>query len=437
MSFDTAAVTAKGTVDMAGKSGVLTALDARLAGLVFEAAEGKKIAFDNASLTANGTFDLARKGGVLTSLEARLPGLAPLRLAGRYGSGKNASSELRFEGRGLDVPALRAIAAPFIPEGFAGWDLGGTLDLSLSARRPAPSGDDLGFSATISLAGAKFNDPSFTVAGEGLDPVLKIEGAGSASKGLSFNAGLDIGQGESLWKSVYIAWSKHPLKLTAAGRYDPGSGGLDGLAARVLLPEVGSIDITGSAKLGPAPSFDLATETRLSLGPLYSLYTQTGVSEEARMLLEGTLGATLRVRKNGEALSVGGPGQARRYEHGAASDQDVPPRRHGRPAGPLRIRAIRRVNPGRGAAPRGGAPPHRRVPERLPDPEARGHLRCAPASTPWASSPSAWSFTAAGSSSAGRSSASIPRPAPSRGSARSPCATSTSRSSPSSRRSSS
>jgi hypothetical protein len=306
MALDSAAITAKGTFDLAGKTGVLSALDARLAALAFEAARGKRIAFDNATLMAQGTFDLAGKTGVLTSLEARLPGLAPLRLAGRFSSGKRASSEIRFEGRGLDVPALRAIAAPFIPEGFAGWELGGTLDLSLFARRPAASGEELGFSATVALAGAKFNDPSFTVAGEGLDPVFKIDVAGSASKGLSFNVGLDIGQGESLWKSLYVAWSKHPLRLTAAGRYDPGSGALDGLAARVLLPELGSIDITGSAKLGPASSFDLATETQLGLGPLYALFTQAGVSGEGRMKLEGTLGATLHVRKNGEALSVGG-----------------------------------------------------------------------------------------------------------------------------------
>ena len=69
-----------------------------------------------------------------------------------------------------------------------------------------------------------------------LDPVLEFEAAGSASGGLTFNGGLEIGQGESLWKSVYVSWSKHPLKLTVAGRYDPGSGGIDGLAARVLLP---------------------------------------------------------------------------------------------------------------------------------------------------------------------------------------------------------
>ena len=201
-----------------------------------------------------------------------MPGLAPLRLSGRYGSGKGAPSELRFEGRGLDLPALRAVAAPFIPAGFAGWDLGGTLDLSLSGRRPAGARGGWAFSGTVSLAGAKFNDPSFTIAGDGLDPVLKLEGTGSPSTGLSFSGSLDISQGESLWKSIYIAWAKHPLKLTAAGRYDSDSGAIDGLTARVLLPEVGSIDITGTAKLAPTPAFDLATESapepRSALFPL-------------------------------------------------------------------------------------------------------------------------------------------------------------------------
>ncbi len=72
------------------------------------------------------------------------------------------------------------------------------------------------------------------------------------------------------------------------------------------MPEVGSIDIAGSAALGPAPAFDLSAETRLSLGPLYSLYTQAGVSEETRMKLEGILGATVLVRKSGQGLSAAG-----------------------------------------------------------------------------------------------------------------------------------
>ncbi len=294
-------------VGSATKSGAgITLLDARLAGLTYDASEGKKIALDKASLTAKGTLDLVRKAGVLTSLEAVLPGLPPLRLSGRYGLGKGAPSELRFEGRGFDIPSLRVIAAPLIPAGFAGWDLGGTLDLSLSGRRLAGARGDWAFSGTASLAGAKFNDPSFTIAGDGLDPVLTLEGTGSPSTGLTFSGSLNIGHGESLWKSVYVAWDKHPLRLTAAGRFGTASGAIDDLAARILLAEVGSIDITGTARLAPAPAFDLATESQLSLGPLYSLYTQAGVSEEARMKLEGTLGATLSVRKTGDALSVAG-----------------------------------------------------------------------------------------------------------------------------------
>ena len=284
----------------------ISLLQARLADFVFDAAEGRKIAFETVSLKALGTVDLARKEGVLTSLEALLPGLAPLRLAGRYGSGTGASSELRLDARGLDVPALRALAAPFLPADLAGWDLGGALDFSLAVRRPSAARDDWRVSGTVALAAAKFNDPSFSVAGEGLDPVLRFEAAGSVSKGLAFKGRLDIGHGESLWKSVYIAWTKHPLELEAAGRYVPGTGVLDGLTARILVPEVGSIDIAGAAALGTSPGFDLTAESRLSLGPLYSLYTQAGVSEETRMKLEGILGATVLVRKSGQGFSAAG-----------------------------------------------------------------------------------------------------------------------------------
>lgn len=290
-----------------GRSGAdVVRFEARLSRPAYAAPDGKRTAFDRAELAGQAGIDLASKTVSLPSLEARLPGLAPLRLSGRLGFGPRAASEVRLESRGLDIPALRAVAAPFIPESFAGWDVAGAADLSLSARRPAGPGGDWSLAGSLSLGGLTFNDPSFTVAGEGLDPVVKFEGLRSASKGLSFTGSLGIGRGESLWKAVYISWSGHPLDLTFGGRYDPASGGIDGLAARAVLPGIGAIDVTGSAKLTPAPMFDLRTEAGLSLGPLYSLYTQAGASDESRMKLEGTLGADLRVRKEGDALSVAG-----------------------------------------------------------------------------------------------------------------------------------
>ncbi|MEN6561476.1 MAG: hypothetical protein ABFD52_11940 [Acidobacteriota bacterium] len=284
----------------------ITRLDIGLAGLDYQAAEGKHVAFAKAYLAAKGTIDLVSRAGILSSFEARLPGLAPIRLSGRYGVGPRQAAEFRLGSRGLDLPALRTAAAPFLPAALAGWDLGGALDLALAARRPAASGGDWTFSGTAALAGAKFNDSSFTIAGDGLDPVLEFEGAGSPAKGLSFSGSLDIGRGESLFKSVYLDWGKHPLRLTAAGRCVPATGEIDGLAVRARLPEIGSIDVSGSAKLGPALSLELKAAADLSLGPFYSLYAQAGVAEGARMKLGGRLAAAFDIRKSGGALSVGG-----------------------------------------------------------------------------------------------------------------------------------
>ncbi len=306
IGFDKAAVTAKGRFDLAGKQAVLTSLDARLSGLALDVSAGRRIAFDKAVITAAGGLDLAQRQVVLTSLEARLPNLAPVRLSGRYGSAPGSPAELKLDVRGLDLPALRAAAGPFVPADFAAWDLGGSLDLALAASRLSGARSDWHVAGTASLAGLKFNDPSFTIAGDGLNPVMKIEGSGSPANGFSFSASLETSQGESLLKSVYVTWSKNPLKLTVSGRYDPGSGAIDGLAARVVLPEVGSIDVKGAARLASAPTFDLATEASFSLGPLYSLYSQAGVAEAARTKLEGTLGASLSIRKTADALSVGG-----------------------------------------------------------------------------------------------------------------------------------
>jgi len=284
----------------------ISRFEAAFKSLDFDVAEGKKISFDKVTLAGKSRLDLGRKTVAVDSLEVRFPGIAPLFVTGRYGLGKSGVARVRLESRGLDIPALRGLAAPFIPESFAGWDLGGTANLSLEAHRPSSSKRDWSFTGTLSLAQARFNDPSFTIAGEGLNPVLKVEGALAASKGISFTGALDIEQGESLWKAVYVSWSKHPLKVILVGRYDPSSGGVDGLTTRFLLPTIGEINLAGSAGIQPSPSFDLRTDARLSLGPLYSLYSQAGVSEENRMSLEGMLGADVRIRGEGDALSVKG-----------------------------------------------------------------------------------------------------------------------------------
>ena len=285
----------------------VASLDAVLSRLSVSPAEGKTLSFDRATVTAAGRVDLGSLAVSRASLVARLPGLAPLRLAGRYGFGPGAAADLRFESRGLDIAAVRGLAAPFLPAGLAGWDLAGTADLSLAARRPPGRRAGWSASGSFAFAGVRFNDPAFTVAGEGLDPVVTFETSPAAgSPVLSVTGGMALGKGESLWKSVYVSWERHPLALSFSGRYDPLAGAVDGLAVRFDLAAIGTVDLAGSARTSPSLSFDVGAEARLGLGPLYSLYAQTGVAEEARLKLEGALGASLRLRKDGPALTAGG-----------------------------------------------------------------------------------------------------------------------------------
>ena len=280
--------------------------DVALKGVDIRAFPGKKFAFDRLALAGKAHLDVARKTASIDALVSGVPDIAPLALTGRLGTGTPPTAELRLEGKGLGLPAVRALASPFIPESLAGWDVGGTADLALEARRPASSPEGWRFSGAVSLAQAKFNDPSFTIAGEGLGPALKFEGSWAAATGVSFTGGLEIGSGESLWKTVYVSWGKHPLKATFSGRYDPGSGGVDGLEARFLFPTIGQIDVSGSLKSRPSPAFALKIDSRLSLGPLYSLTAQAESAQASRMSVEGTLGASILARKADDAISVEG-----------------------------------------------------------------------------------------------------------------------------------
>jgi hypothetical protein len=284
----------------------ISRLDATLKGVELDAAPGKRIAFDKITLSGKARLDLARKTAVVNALISGLPDIVPVVLTGRLGSGPPPTVEFRLDSKGLDIPAVRTLVSPFLPESLAAWDVGGTADLSLEARRPSSAPEGWRFSGAVSLAQARFNDPSFTIASEGLEPALTFEGSWAASEGVSFTGGLDIGQGESLWKTVYISWSKHPLKATFSGRYDPGSSGLEGFAARFLFPTIGEINVSGSLHTRPSAAFALKIDSRLSLGPLYSLTGQAGSAQASRMSLDGTFGTALLAREANNALSIEG-----------------------------------------------------------------------------------------------------------------------------------
>lgn len=287
----------------------IASFSVRMDGLTLPVEEGQVIHFASAALSGRAALDLRKNILVIPALRAVLPPLPPLDLTGRLGFGPHVSRSVRLSGKGFDIPALREFLGAFVPAALAEWEAQGAFDLSARATHDGRSGGAWGISAGLDFKSVAFNDPSFTIAGEGLEPAVRIEGTVAPGGGGSpLTASFRLDRGESLFKSFYVSWDKHPVDVTVGGRYDSGSASLDALAARILLPTIGQVDVAGTVRTSAAgPIFDLRGDARLALEPFYSLYTQAGVAEESRMRLEGTLAAGLTVSSGeGGGLSVRG-----------------------------------------------------------------------------------------------------------------------------------
>lgn len=312
--FDIGGIRAGGsTVRIRGKvtpdAADIASFSVRMDGLTLPVKEGRVIRFAQAALSGRAALDLRKNILVIPALRAVLPPLPPLDLTGRLGFGPHASRSVSLSGKGFDIPALREFLGAFVPAALAEWEAGGEFDLSARAANAGRLGGDWDVSAGLAFKGLGFNDPSFTIAGENLEPAVRVEGKVAPGESeFPFSVSLALERGESLFKSFYVSWDKHPVEVTVSGRYDSGSGSLDALAARVFLPTIGQVDVAGTVRNSAAgPFFDLRGDVRLALEPFYSLYTQAGIAEESRMRLEGTLTAGLTVSSGqGGGLSVRG-----------------------------------------------------------------------------------------------------------------------------------
>lgn len=280
----------------------------RIDGLAVPVEEGKEVRFDQAALAGRAALDLRKKTIDIPALRVTLPPLPPLLLSGRLDLGAGGRRDIQLEAKGFDVPALRESLGAFVPAALAEWDAGGTFDLTARAANTGRLDGPWDVEAALAFSEIMFNDPSFTIAGESLAPALRLEAKYAPAGGdIPFSVSLSMGRGESLFRSFYVSWEKDPVEAAFAGRYKPGSAEINGLEGRILFPTIGQVDIAGSARTSPEPSFDLRCGARLALAPFYSLYTQAGVAEESRMRLEGDLTAGLQVVGKGDGgLAVRG-----------------------------------------------------------------------------------------------------------------------------------
>jgi hypothetical protein len=294
---------AEGTKDSANISRFEAALD----GVSIALPGDKKLSFEVVNAKGAGRADIDGKSIVVSALDVELPTLSPLLLSGRFDTSPRGIKQAHLETWDLKIPAVRRLLGPFLPPALADWEADGSVDIVLDVTSRFCPTASWGFSGAVDISGTRFNDPSFTVAGDSLSPRILLQGDYELSTGVfSGNATLELAQGESLWKDFYISWDKQPLKTELAGRYDPASGTINGFSAKFVFPALGKVSATGNVRLAPALSFDLHTEAKLGLGPLYSLYSQSGAPLESRLRLAGEVSADLAVAQDKGGTTING-----------------------------------------------------------------------------------------------------------------------------------
>lgn len=289
------------------KAAEVTVFEGSLQGLAYSFPGKKSLAVDDVSFKGAARLDFDRKSISLTALEARLPNLATFRVSGRFDIDPRGVRQARLESKGLKIPALRRLLSPLMPGSLAGWDFDGALDFGVEAGSLPDRMGIWKYSGDLALSQAKFNDPSSTFAGEGLEPAVRIKGTYEPAKGVvDWTGEVELARGEALWKDFYISWADHPLKADIAGRFSRVARAVDSLTARVVLPALGEVHADGEARLGTPSSFQLRAGAHLSLEPLYALYSQAGVSPENRLRLSGAVSGDFEISKEGDALRIKG-----------------------------------------------------------------------------------------------------------------------------------
>lgn len=285
----------------------ITRFEGTLQGMGYALPGKKGLAFEEVKLNGAAHLDFNRKSIVLTAFETRLPNLAPIRFSGQFDFDPLNVKKARLESKGLKIPALRGLLAPFMPSGLAGWELDGALDFALEAGSLPGLKGDWGFSGELAMSQTKFNNSSFTIAGDGLQQVARFKGTYEPAKDiLAWTSSIELTQGESLWKDLYISWSKQPLEAYISGRFSLAAMFIDGLTARIVFPTLGELHSSGSVRLGTSSSFRLQAGARLSLDPLYALYSQAGANPEKRMRVSGEISGDFEIMRDGDALSLKG-----------------------------------------------------------------------------------------------------------------------------------
>lgn len=271
--------------------------------------QDRKFEMDDIDFQGQAFIDLKKREIQLSQAIIQLAPFPQIHLEVQAGLNSQDLKSISVRSSQMSFQSLLDFFSPFIPQNITELEPDGILDFQIVARNHPQEKDKAWMvSAKLEASRMNFHDPTFTVAGEALQPNFIFEGTFRRPfKNIPFAVKLELSQGETLWRDFYINWTETPIQGNISGQFQTSQKRLTDLSLDASIPDFGRITGTGDLDLQEPRSVDLkVTASELQLASLYSFISQRRTDSQPQAKLKGEAECRVELEGDKNSFSIRG-----------------------------------------------------------------------------------------------------------------------------------
>jgi len=271
--------------------------------------QNRKIEIVDAAFEGRGIFDLQNRKIYLSQASIQFPPFPSFQIKTQAGLDPKDSKSFSVKSSDISFQSLLGFFSPFIPPKVKDWEPDGTLRFQMEALNFYEEREEgWKVSVEVEASGVKFHDPSFTLAGESLEPNLILKGTFRRSlKTIPLSVSFDLSQGESLWKDYYINWNKMPFRGNVSGQLQVSERRITDVSVDASIPDFGKFTVTGIIDARQPLWVDLIVKTSgLNLSSLYPFIIQKRAGSQIPTEIRGEAETRMALKGDKNVFSLKG-----------------------------------------------------------------------------------------------------------------------------------
>ncbi len=271
--------------------------------------QDRKIEIVDATFSGRVIYDLQKRNIYLPQASIQFPPFSSFQITAQAGLDPEDSKSFSVKSSDISFQSLLEFFSPHIPPKVKDWEPDGMLNFQMEARNRYEEREEVwDMSVALEASGVKFHDPSFSLAGESLEPNLILKGTFRRSfKNIPLFFSFDLSQGESLWKDYYIDWNKMPFRGNVSGQVQVFERRIIDVSADASIPDFGKLNSTGIIDAQMPPRVDLTViASSLNLSTLHPFIAQKRVGSQIPPEIKGEAETRIALRGDKNTFSLKG-----------------------------------------------------------------------------------------------------------------------------------